>query len=149
MRIRVWPTGSTRRATESSRSPTAISSPLSPSTTCLGRPAGSFPLPTSTANCTRRRPASRPSRGSTLATAAAVDAVASFVADDAIDCGFERAPACTYTTAADQIGAVEAEHEAAVAAGLSTRLDATTELPFEVAAAVWLDDQAQFHPRRY
>src|SRR5437879_6223622 len=64
------------------------------------------------------------------ANAAAVDAVAAFVADDAIDCAFERAQACTYTTQADQVGAIEAEHEAAVAAGLATRLDASTELPF-------------------
>jgi glycine/D-amino acid oxidase-like deaminating enzyme/nitrite reductase/ring-hydroxylating ferredoxin subunit len=42
-----------------------------------------------------------------------------------------------------------AEHEAATAAGLPVRLDAETELPFDVAAAVWLDGQAQFHPRRY
>src|SRR3954453_827467 len=43
----------------------------------------------------------------------------------------------------------EASHEAPTAAGLPTRLDATTELPFDVYAAVWLDDQAHFPPRRY
>jgi glycine/D-amino acid oxidase-like deaminating enzyme/nitrite reductase/ring-hydroxylating ferredoxin subunit len=80
---------------------------------------------------------------------AALERVARFVADDGIDCDFERAPACTFTADPDRVGDVEAEHAAATAAGVPTRLDATTELPLEVAAAVWLDDQAQFHPRRY
>jgi glycine/D-amino acid oxidase-like deaminating enzyme/nitrite reductase/ring-hydroxylating ferredoxin subunit len=83
------------------------------------------------------------------ANAAAVERVAELVADDEIDCDFVRAPACTYASRASDVEAVEAEHAAATAAGLPTRLGPVTELPFEVAAAVWLDDQAQFHPRRY
>lgn len=79
----------------------------------------------------------------------AVELVARFVADDGIDCDFERAPACTFTADPGRVADIEAEHEAATAAGLRTHLDASTELPLEVAAAVWLDDQAQFHPRRY
>ena len=83
------------------------------------------------------------------ANAAAVERVADLVASCRIDCDFERAPACTYTTQVDGVAAIEAAHEAATAAGLATRFDAVTELPFDVAAAVWLDEQAQFHPRRY
>lgn len=83
------------------------------------------------------------------ANQAAVDQVVALVARDAIECELQRAPACTYTEQPDQIAAVEAEHEAATAAGLPTRLDDATDLPFKVAAAVWLDEQAQFHPRRY
>jgi len=83
------------------------------------------------------------------ANRAAVDAVAARVAEDAIDCDFERAPACTYTEADDGMDAIAAEHEACTRAGLATRLDTATELPYPVRAAVWLDDQAQFHPRRY
>src|SRR5438270_6830294 len=83
------------------------------------------------------------------ANRAAVEKVAQLVDDDGIDCDFERAPACTYTESEEETGAIEAEHEAAQAAGLSTRLDSSTELPLPVKAAVWLDDQAQFHPRRY
>jgi len=83
------------------------------------------------------------------ANAAAVERVADLVGADGIACDFERAAACTYTTQGDEVGAIEAEHDAATAAGLPTRLGAVTELPFEVTAAVWLDDQAQFHPRRY
>jgi glycine/D-amino acid oxidase-like deaminating enzyme/nitrite reductase/ring-hydroxylating ferredoxin subunit len=83
------------------------------------------------------------------ANRAAVETVAGLVEADGIECGFERAAACTYTVRADETAAIEAEHEAATAAGLATRLDVTTELPYAVQAAVWLDDQAQFHPRRY
>jgi glycine/D-amino acid oxidase-like deaminating enzyme/nitrite reductase/ring-hydroxylating ferredoxin subunit len=83
------------------------------------------------------------------ANAAAVEWVADLVDRDEIDCDFERAPACTYASRPPEVEAVEAEHAAASAAGLPTRLGLVTELPYEVAAAVWLDDQAQFHPRRY
>jgi glycine/D-amino acid oxidase-like deaminating enzyme/nitrite reductase/ring-hydroxylating ferredoxin subunit len=83
------------------------------------------------------------------ANLAAVDAVAARVAEDAIDCDFERAPACTYTEVDEKLDAVVGEHEACTKAGLATRLDTATELPYPVRAAVWLDEQAQFHPRRY
>jgi glycine/D-amino acid oxidase-like deaminating enzyme/nitrite reductase/ring-hydroxylating ferredoxin subunit len=83
------------------------------------------------------------------ANSAAVEQVARLVEQDRIGCDFKRAPACTYTESEQEIAAVEAEHEAARAAALNTRLDSSTELPLEVKAAVWLDDQAQFHPRRY
>ncbi|MDQ3757887.1 MAG: FAD-dependent oxidoreductase [Actinomycetota bacterium] len=83
------------------------------------------------------------------ANRAAVDMVATLVAKDGIDCELERAAACTYTEQPDEVSAVEAEHNALREAGLHARLDASTELPFPVAAAVWLDEQLQFHPRRY
>lgn len=83
------------------------------------------------------------------ANVAAVEQVATLATDDGIDCDFERASACTYTALDGEVGAIEAEHEAARAAGLSTRLDAVSDLPFPVRAAVWLDGQARFHPRRY
>ena len=83
------------------------------------------------------------------ANADAVEVMARLVAEDGIDCQFERAAACTYTEDEGEVAAVEAEHRACTAAGLATRLDAGTELPWGVKAAVWLDDQAQIHPRRY
>ena len=83
------------------------------------------------------------------ANAAAVDLVARFVSDDEIACDFERASACTYAGTEDDEEAVQAEHEACTAAGLATRLDSRVELPFPVRAAVWLDEQAQFHPLQY
>jgi glycine/D-amino acid oxidase-like deaminating enzyme/nitrite reductase/ring-hydroxylating ferredoxin subunit len=83
------------------------------------------------------------------ANRAAVERVAELVAADGIECDLERAPACTYAEQADQVASVEAEAEALRAAGLPARVDSATELPFPVASAVWLDEQLQFHPRRY
>ena len=83
------------------------------------------------------------------ANLAAVQQVRDLVARDGIEADLETAPACTYAATDEDVDAVEAEHEAATAAGLATRLGETPELPFPVAAAVWLDDQAQLHPRRY
>lgn len=62
---------------------------------------------------------------------------------------FHPAPACTYTEDPARAADVESEYEAGMSAGLPVRLSADTELPFPVAAAVWLDDQAHFHPRKY
>jgi glycine/D-amino acid oxidase-like deaminating enzyme/nitrite reductase/ring-hydroxylating ferredoxin subunit len=83
------------------------------------------------------------------ANLAAVERVARLVSDDAIDCDFERAPACTYATDDDGSDRIAQEHQAALEAGLATELGPTPELPFPTTAAVWLEDQAQLHPRRY
>src|SRR3954469_2632542 len=92
-----------------------------------------------------------PERAALYAAAnlAAVDTVARLVADDGIDCDFTRAAACTYTQEDGEVAAIAAEHDAAQRAGLPVRLDAATDLPFPVRGAVWLDDQAHFHPRKY
>lgn len=66
-----------------------------------------------------------------------------------IDCAFERLPAFTYTEEADQVAKVEAEVEAARRAGLAASFTAETDLPYPVRGAVRVEDQAQFHPRRY
>lgn len=66
-----------------------------------------------------------------------------------IDCELERRPAFTYTTSPDDLDAIRAETEAAANAGLDARFVTTTGLPFGVAGAVQLDDQAQFHPRKF
>lgn len=71
---------------------------------------------------------------------------------DGVDCGLERAPAVTFSTAGrDSAGAraVRAEADALRAAGLPARLDADLDLPFAVSEAVVLDDQAQFDPVPY
>jgi glycine/D-amino acid oxidase-like deaminating enzyme/nitrite reductase/ring-hydroxylating ferredoxin subunit len=83
------------------------------------------------------------------ANAAAVERVVRFALDDSIDCELERAAACTYASGPEGAERVAAEHDAAHAAGLPVRMASTPELPFATTAAVWLDDQAQFHPRRY
>jgi glycine/D-amino acid oxidase-like deaminating enzyme/nitrite reductase/ring-hydroxylating ferredoxin subunit len=67
----------------------------------------------------------------------------------AIDCDLRRKPNFTYTEDPQRRGALEAEVEAANAAGLPAVLTEETDLPFEVTAAIRLDDQAEFHPVKY
>lgn len=84
-----------------------------------------------------------------LAQQDAVEHVARTAADLGIDCDFARRPAYTYTEMADEVGEIRAEAEAAAQAGLPASLVTATGLPYPVAAAVRVDGQAQFHPRRY
>ncbi len=83
------------------------------------------------------------------ANEAAIDEIAGRVQEEGIDCAFERRPAYTYATSTEDARAVREEVEAARALGLSASYTESTELPFEVEAAVRFDDQAQFHPREY
>ncbi|MFE6223149.1 FAD-dependent oxidoreductase [Streptomyces sp. NPDC057854] len=66
-----------------------------------------------------------------------------------IDCRLERRPAFTYCEQADGVDALRAEAEAARAAGLDASFVTTSGLPFPIAGAVRVDDQAQFHPLAY
>ncbi len=63
-----------------------------------------------------------------------------------IECRLERRPAFTYSEDEGERGAIEEEVEAAQAAGLETTYTGETDLPFPVAAAIRLDEQAQFDP---
>ncbi|MFG2645977.1 FAD-dependent oxidoreductase [Streptomyces sp. NPDC048370] len=66
-----------------------------------------------------------------------------------IDCELERRPALTYCEQPDGADALRAEAEAARAAGLDASFVTETGLPFPVAGAVQVEDQAQFHPLKY
>jgi glycine/D-amino acid oxidase-like deaminating enzyme/nitrite reductase/ring-hydroxylating ferredoxin subunit len=94
-------------------------------------------------------------RGKELASAyadanqAAIARVAAWIDRYGIECDFSRRPAYTYTTDASRVAEIEAEVEAATALGLPVTFTNETELPYAVQAAVRMDDQAQFHPRRY
>ncbi|WP_309049443.1 FAD-dependent oxidoreductase [Streptomyces sp.] len=68
------------------------------------------------------------------------------------DVELEHLPAFTYTTRAERAGDVRAEAAAAAAAGLpATWVNSTAEtgLPYPVEAAVRVENQLQFHPRRF
>ncbi|MFI2780448.1 FAD-dependent oxidoreductase [Streptomyces sp. ALB3] len=80
---------------------------------------------------------------------AAVERVAAVAAELGIDCDFERSSALTFTTDRKERATFEAEAEAASEAGLDAGFVTETDLPFAVAAAVRVDHQAQFHPRKY
>ncbi|WP_374323517.1 FAD-dependent oxidoreductase [Streptomyces sp. AP-93] len=66
-----------------------------------------------------------------------------------IDCELERRPAVTYSERPEAVEALRAEAEAARSAGLSASFVTETGLPFPVAGAVRVEDQAQFHPLKY
>ncbi|CAN5182973.1 FAD-dependent oxidoreductase [soil metagenome] len=83
------------------------------------------------------------------ANQAAVERIASLVEELDIDCQFERRPALTYTTDPARRADVAAEVEAATSLGLPATYVETTDLPYEIEAAVCLENQGQFHPRRY
>jgi glycine/D-amino acid oxidase-like deaminating enzyme/nitrite reductase/ring-hydroxylating ferredoxin subunit len=79
----------------------------------------------------------------------AVAKVVELVAVDSIDCDLESAAAYTYTESDERAGDIEAEVSAAQRAGLAASLTTDTDLPYEIRAAVRVDGQYQFHPRKY
>jgi len=83
------------------------------------------------------------------ANQSAIDEVESTVADRGIDCDFERVPAYTYVETEDRTQDVQDEVSAARRLGLPASYTESTPLPYDVAAAVRFDEQAQFHPRKY
>lgn len=66
-----------------------------------------------------------------------------------IHCELERLPATTYVTEEQATHEIRAEVEAARDAGLAASYTTETGLPFAVAAAIRVEGQAQFHPRKY
>ena len=83
------------------------------------------------------------------ANQAAIDKVRELAAADRIDCDLEDASAYTYTETDRGVAVIEREAEAAGRAGLSAAVTTETDLPYPVRAAVRVDQQAQFHPRKY
>lgn len=75
--------------------------------------------------------------------------IAAFVDELAIDCDWERRPDHTYTTDEATLGEIEREVAAAQEAGLPASFTTEAELPFAVLGAVRVEDQAQFHARKY
>jgi glycine/D-amino acid oxidase-like deaminating enzyme/nitrite reductase/ring-hydroxylating ferredoxin subunit len=83
------------------------------------------------------------------ANQAAAAKIVELIAADAIECGLETAAAYTYTQLEEGVADIEAEVSAAQRAGLPASLTTETALPYEIRAAVRVDDQWQFHPRKY
>ncbi|MFI9722065.1 FAD-dependent oxidoreductase [Streptomyces sp. NPDC052396] len=66
-----------------------------------------------------------------------------------VDCELERRPALTYVTEPAGRAVLREEANAAAQAGLPASYVVETGLPFPVQGAVRVEDQAQFHPRKY
>jgi glycine/D-amino acid oxidase-like deaminating enzyme/nitrite reductase/ring-hydroxylating ferredoxin subunit len=83
------------------------------------------------------------------ANEAAIARIAQFVEEDGIECDFERKANYVYAETPEEKEQLEQELRAAQRAGLDVSLVAETPLPYDVAAALRLERQAQFHPRKY
>jgi len=83
------------------------------------------------------------------ANLAGMATVADLAVRHGIDCDLERRHAYTYTTDPAMVDKVTAEVAAAQRLGLVAELTVDTDLPYPVEAAIRLDDQAQFHPRKF
>jgi glycine/D-amino acid oxidase-like deaminating enzyme/nitrite reductase/ring-hydroxylating ferredoxin subunit len=79
----------------------------------------------------------------------AVDHVAATATEFGIDCQLERRPSHVFTTDEEQTEGLRAEADAVKDAGLDASYVTETDLPFTVAGALRVEDQIQFHPRRY
>jgi glycine/D-amino acid oxidase-like deaminating enzyme/nitrite reductase/ring-hydroxylating ferredoxin subunit len=83
------------------------------------------------------------------ANEAALEQIAQFVEEDGIDCDFERRTNYVFAESQEEVSQLRQEAEVERQAGLGTMLVDETPLPFDVAAALKLEHQAQFHPRKY
>jgi len=79
----------------------------------------------------------------------AVEQVAAFVAEDQIDCDFSRQSSYTFAEPDGELELVKLEVDAAHKLGLPATYVTETSLPFAIAGAIKLDNQAQFHVRKY
>ena len=79
----------------------------------------------------------------------AIRHAAEVVEELGISCDWEDAASYTYAEDEGGVAELRAEAEAAREAGLPAEFVTETGLPFPVAGAVRVADQAQFHPRRY
>ena len=80
---------------------------------------------------------------------AAIERIAELASEGGIDCDFERKDNYVVAEQAEERELVEQEAEAMRKLGLPASFVTETPLPFEVAGAVKLENQAQFHPRKY
>ncbi|WP_433337615.1 FAD-dependent oxidoreductase [Spirillospora sp. CA-294931] len=79
----------------------------------------------------------------------AVDHVVRTAGELGIDCDLEKRASHVYVEPADRIPELKDEVEAVREAGLDASFVTDTDLPYEVAGALRVEDQVQFHPRRF
>ncbi len=90
--------------------------------------------------------------GASLAAAgqrAAIERIARFADECAIDCDFRRMPGYEIAETEAERAVLEREAVAARRLGLSAALVRTAPLPFPVVGALRFENQATVHPRRY
>jgi glycine/D-amino acid oxidase-like deaminating enzyme/nitrite reductase/ring-hydroxylating ferredoxin subunit len=80
---------------------------------------------------------------------AAIERIAELASEGGIDCDFERKDNYVIAEKDEERSQVEQEAEAMRKLGLPASFVTETPLPFDVAGAARLENQAQFHPRKY
>ena len=79
----------------------------------------------------------------------AIERIATFAEECAIDCDFRRVPGFVYGETQSDRAALEREAVAARRLGLNAALVDTAPLPFPISGALRFDNQAQVNPRKY
>ena len=79
----------------------------------------------------------------------ALDQMLRWIETEGIDCDLERRPNYVYSDSPENLDLLMKEVDAARRAGLEASLTRTLDLPYDIAGAVVMEDQAQFHPRKY
>lgn len=77
----------------------------------------------------------------------AIEEYARIIAEQKVDCDFERLPAFLYSTNNPEL--LRREAEAASKLGIPASLTDVPELPFPTVGAVRFENQAQFHPLKF
>jgi glycine/D-amino acid oxidase-like deaminating enzyme/nitrite reductase/ring-hydroxylating ferredoxin subunit len=79
----------------------------------------------------------------------AIERLGELVFLNGIDCDWERAANYVYTEDKERLRDLRDEHEAMRRVGISAELTSETDLPFPIVGAVRVEEQAQFHPRKF
>lgn len=83
------------------------------------------------------------------ANQSAIETVAKWIQDYHIDCDFERLPAYTFTADTNHVADIRHEVEAAEKLGLPVQFVTEAPIALPLAGAIRMDNQAQFHPRKF
>ncbi|MEC4805351.1 MAG: FAD-dependent oxidoreductase [Jaaginema sp. PMC 1079.18] len=83
------------------------------------------------------------------ANQAAIAQVAKLVAEEQIDCDFKWCDAYTFARYTEDVDKIHAEVQAAQKANLPASFVTDVDLPFAIAGAIKLPEQARFHVRKY
>lgn len=79
----------------------------------------------------------------------AIQFIADMIREKNIDCDFSRQSNYIYTQDIKYVEKIQREVDAALELGIKAEYIEEIPLPFKVKAAIRVDNQAQFHPRKY
>lgn len=83
------------------------------------------------------------------ANQAAIATLRDLVLQQQISCDWLDASSCLFATTTDGRRMLEEERDASLEAGLPVRFESSAPIPPSTTGALWMDDQAMFHPRKF